>query len=83
MLYISWRDEDVDIIGDKASFYERYTEMLEEVVNMEEHYSHNAQTLEQAQQALLLEGPPEHAWANVAPNAEHNRLQEEQEGNID
>ena len=83
MLYISWRDEDVDIIGDKASFYERYTEMLEEVVNMEEHYSHNAHTLEQAQQALLLAGPPEHAWANVAPNAEHNRLQEEQEGNID
>ena len=83
MLYISWRYEDVDIIGDKASFYERYTELLEEVVNMEEHYSHNAHTLEQAQQALLQAGPPEHAWANVAPNAEHNRLQEEQEGNID
>ena len=83
MLYISWRDEDVDIIGDKESFYERYTELLEEVVNMEEHYSHNAQTLEQAQEALLQAGPPEHAWANVAPNAEHNRLQEEEEGNID
>ena len=83
MLYISWRDEDVDIIGDKENFYERYTELLEEVVNMEEHYSHNAQTLQQAQEALLQAGPPEHAWANVAPNAEHNRLQEEQEGNID
>ena len=83
MLYFSWRDEDVDIIGDKGSFFERYTELLEEVVNMEEHYSHNAQTLEQAQQALLDGGPPEHAWANVAPEAEHNRLQEEHEGNID
>ena len=83
LLYISWRDENVDIIGEMASFYERYTELLEEVVNMEEHYSHNAHTLEQAQQALLEAGPPEHAWANVAPNAEHNRLQEEQEGNID
>ena len=80
---LSWRDEDVDIIGDKESFYERYTELLEEVVNMEEHYSHNAQTLEQAREAFLQAGPPEHAWANVAPNAEHNRLQEEEGGNID
>ena len=36
--------------------------------------------IEQAVEENADNGPPEHAWANVAPEVEHNRLVDEQEG---
>ena len=83
MLYVPWRKEDDDILGESETYSEQYRLKLNEVNIMEQRYSHNAQTLEEAQHDLDQFGPPEHAWVNVAPNAEHIRMEDELEGNVD
>ena len=83
MLYVPWRKEDDDILGDSETYIEQFRLKLNEVTIMEQRYSHNAQTLEEAQRDLDQFGPPEHAWVNVAPNAEHIRMEDELEGNVD
>ena len=83
MLYVPWRKEDDDILCESESYFEQYRLKLNEVTMMEQRYSHNAQTLEEAQHDLDQFGPPEHAWVNVAPNAEHIRMEDELEGNVD
>ena len=79
MLYTPWRDED-QLIGQSDSFYDNYRLLLDEITENEQRYTKNGPTFEEAVQDLNEYGPPLHAFANVAPNAEHQRLQDEDEG---
>ena len=79
MLYTPWRDEN-QLIGQSDSFFDNYRLLLDEITENEQHYTKNGQTFEEAVQDLNEYGPPLHAFANVAPNAEQQRLQDEEEG---
>ena len=50
---------------------------------MESNYSKCAQTLEEAVEDFNQYGPPEHAWQNVAPTTEQERMEAETEGLIE
>ena len=79
MLYTPWRDED-QLIGQSDSFFDNYRLLLDEITENEQRYTKNGPTFEEAVQDLNEYGPPLHAFANVAPNAEQQRLQDEEEG---
>ena len=80
MLYIPWRNEETDIKGNHPSFAPHCHARQIEIQINESKYTINAEAIEEALQDLHENGPPEHAWADIAPGAEHNRLLEEHEG---
>ena len=53
------------------------------ITENETHYTKNGPSFEQAIQDLNEFGPPVHAFENVAPAAEQQRLEDEQEGFIE
>ena len=82
MLFVPWREEN-NIIGESANFQEQYRQHLEMITENETHYTKNGPSFEQAIQDLNEFGPPVHAFNNVAPATEQQRLEDEQEGFIE
>ena len=82
MLFVPWREEN-NIIGASANFQEQYRQHIEMITENETHYTKNAPSIEQAIQDLNEFGPPVHAFENVAPATEQQRLEDEQEGFIE
>ena len=80
MLYLPWRDEDSDLIAGYPDFESHYRDVLGEIMDNEERFSENVDLINEAIEQNAEHGPPEHAWANIAPETEHNRLLDEQEG---
>ncbi|XP_076461676.1 uncharacterized protein LOC143294132 [Babylonia areolata] len=70
MLYLPWRDEQKDIIGQCESYCERY-ELLKEVVSdMEKCFEPIAAAVDRAVDQVQKEGVDEEAWDEVAPQAQ-------------
>ena len=82
MLFVPWREEN-NIIGASANFQEQYRQHLEIITENETHYTKNGPSFEQAIQDLNEFGPPVHAFENLAPATEQQRLEDEQEGFIE
>ena len=80
MLYLPWRDEETDLKGNHESFQEHWQAERELILRNGGKYTINAKEIEQAFEDLENNGPPEHAWANLAPGAEQERLEQIDEG---
>jgi hypothetical protein len=80
MLYIPWRDEDIDLIGDYPDYESHYRNVVDQIIENEGKFSENVDLIDEAIELNADHGPPEHAWANIAPETEHNRLIDENEG---
>ena len=83
MLFLPWRNEDLDIIAGNPNYATRYRAELEHIMEMEAKYSKCAQTLDEAVEVFNQYSPPEHAWQNVAPTAEQERIEAETDGLIE
>ncbi len=82
MLYTPWRDEDA-LIGNYILFEDRYTVEEEEIKLKEAEFNHNANEIDEAYALLQQNGPPEHAWEDLAPGTEEGEAAAEEEGIID
>jgi hypothetical protein len=72
MLYIPWRDEDIDLIGDYPDYESHYRNVVDQIIENEGKFSKNVDLIDEAIELNADHGPPEHAWANIAPETEHN-----------
>ena len=76
MLYFPWYNEQTDLLGGHSTFEEHYRNVHSVVVANENRY-----TLSNIEDIEVDEnGPPQHAWDQVAPSTEANRAQCEAEG---
>lgn len=79
MLYYPWRNKDVDIIADCETYEERYNDMFNVVYDNECKYSEDPDVDDVEYDE---NGPPEHLWAQIAPNNENNRLNDLQDDEV-
>ena len=80
MLYFPWRNEDTDLLADYTDFESHYRDVLDQITANEEKFNENLELIDDAIAQNADNGPPEHAWANIAPETEHRRLLDEVEG---
>ena len=69
MLYLPWRDEDVDLLGEYPDFRSHYEDEHDVILANERKYSQNSTLISEAMDDLTEHGPPRHAWDQVAPGA--------------
>ena len=70
MLYTSWRDERIDLIGTTTSYKSRYFEIKEIVDEVRCQYEPHADELDEAFDNIGRENDLQHAWDEVAPLTE-------------
>ena len=70
MLYTSWRDERIDLIGTAASYKSRYFEIKDIVDGVRSQYEPHADELDEAVENLGRQNDPQHAWDELAPLTE-------------
>ena len=76
MLYFPWFNEDTDLLGRYSTYEEHYRHVYDVVVANESRYS-----LTDVEDIDVDEaGPPEHVWADIAPNTEEGRSRALEEG---
>ena len=76
MLYYPWYDEDTDLLGGYATYAEHYHHVHATIVANETRYSQtDVEDME-----VDEDGPPEHVWADIAPNTEEGRSCAREEG---
>ena len=80
MLYLPWRNEDRDLIGEYQDFESHYHAVFDRIRSNEVRFTQNLELIDQAIHENAVYGPPEHAWPNIAPGAEHANLQDVNEG---
>ena len=80
MLYFPWRNEDIDLLADYTDFESHYKDVLDQITANEEKFNENLELIDDAIAQNADHGPPEHAWANIAPETEHRRIIDEVEG---
>ena len=80
MLYFPWRNEDTDLLADYTDFESHYRGVLEQIITNEEKFNENMELIDDAIAQHADNGPPEHAWASIAPETEHRRIIDEVEG---
>ena len=82
MLYYPWRDEDHELRAEFQTFKEHFDNVERTVRRNETKFSKNAQELDRAYDDLQQNGPPEDAWDAVAPNAEFQQAEQQDEGMV-
>ncbi len=80
MLYLPWRNEETDILGRYMSFKARYDDLSDDIRTNELRYSQNACIIDEAYSQLQQQGPPQHAWDQIAPGAEDQQAQDQMQG---
>ena len=70
MLYTSWRDETVDLIGTATSYKSRYFEIKDIVDGVRCQYEPCGDELDEAVENMARENDLQHAWDEVAPLTE-------------
>ena len=80
MLYLPWRNENTDLLGNYEDYHARYEANAEEILAVELKYSQNASVIGDAMDDLTEYGPPEHAWDQVAPGAAEQQVRDQDEG---
>ena len=79
-LYLPWRDERKDLLGNNTSFEVVYNCELQTVIKNRSKFEHHAEEVAQAIQDLEEFGIPEQSWQVVAPQTEQFRADEAEEG---
>ena len=80
MLYLPWRNESTDLLGEYADFCSHYEDQSDVILANEQKYSHNASLIDEATDDLAEHGPPQHAWDLVAPGAAEQQARDQAEG---
>ncbi|XP_078692147.1 uncharacterized protein LOC144922342 [Branchiostoma floridae x Branchiostoma belcheri] len=80
MLYLPWRNEEVDIRANFPSFKEHYEHVIDTIRANEAMFSINADAVNAAYDDLRQNGPPEDMWDSVAPNVEFQQAEQQDEG---
>ena len=81
MLYYLWRDEDVDLKANFETFKDHF--QVQETIRVNEAmFSQNADEIARAYDDLERMGPPENIWNTVAPNAEYQQAQQQDQGTV-
>ncbi|CAH1233099.1 PIF1 [Branchiostoma lanceolatum] len=80
MLYLPWRDEEVDLKDGFASYKDHFEHVIDTVRANEAMFSINADAIDAAYNDLLRNGPPEDIWHSIAPNVEFEQAQQQAEG---
>ena len=80
MLYLPWRDDNVDFLGDFPDFHSHYEDKNGVILANEQKYSRNATLVTVAMHDLTEHGPPQHDWDQVAPGAVEEQARGEAEG---
>uniref|UniRef100_A0A1X7SS53 ATP-dependent DNA helicase n=1 Tax=Amphimedon queenslandica TaxID=400682 RepID=A0A1X7SS53_AMPQE len=75
MLYHPWYNEGTDLLGGYQSYQEHYNHVASEVNTIKKKYNK-----EDIENLNLNDDPPEHAWDILAPNTEHTRGCDNEEG---
>ena len=78
MLFTSWRNEQIDLIGNCSTFEERFSNLKDEISTQMSQYAIFSEQLDQIQENLN-EINEEH-FDTIAPNTQHTELQDETEG---
>ena len=78
MLFTSWRNEQIDLIGNCSTFEERFSNLKDEISTQMSQYAIFSEQLDQIQENLN-EINEEH-FDIIAPNTQHTELQDETEG---
>ena len=82
MLYYPWRNEDIDLKANFESFKEHFQHIQEIIRSNEAMFSQNADEIAKAYDDLERRGPPENIWDTVAPNAEYQQAQRQDQGTV-
>ncbi|XP_078603870.1 uncharacterized protein LOC144877700 [Branchiostoma floridae x Branchiostoma japonicum] len=82
MLYLPWKDEDVDLKRHFRSFKEHFDQVKDIVQTNESKFSVNATQVEQACEDLERMGPMDDMWNDVAPNVEFLQSEQLAEGSV-
>ena len=69
MLYFPWFNEDTDLLGGYGTYEEHYYHVRDVVIANESKYS----LIDVEDIDVDEDGPPEHVWADIAPNTEEGR----------
>lgn len=80
MLYMPWRDENVDLLGGYPDFRSHYEDKCDDILANEQKLSHNATLINEAMDELMEHGPPQHAWDQVAPGTSEQQARDQDEG---
>ena len=83
MLYLPWRNEDVDLLGEYPDFRSHYEDKDDVILANERKYSQNSTLIVEAMDDLTVHGPPRHAWDQVAPGAAEEQARDEVEGVVE
>ena len=79
MLYCPWRNEETDLLNGFHDYKSHYDSIAQQMREMENNYTQNAETIDQAIEDNAQNGPPQHMWDVLAPGAEHANLQDQNE----
>ena len=77
MLYMPWRNEEKDLLGSFDTYRDHYNLMKESLQSKSNEYEHHTEELEVARQMIEEE---ENAYDQIAPNAEQENREAEEEG---
>jgi hypothetical protein len=83
MLFLPWRDEERDLILDYDSYQSHYLTVRDDIHEEELKFTKNLELIEDAINELHVNRPPEHAWAGIAPELEHQNEQDQHEGAVE
>ena len=78
MLYVPWRNEEKDLIGNCSSYQESFFNCQHVVRNIKQKYEMHTDLIDKALEDIESSNVPEHEadYGNVAPNAQHNDEQD-------
>jgi hypothetical protein len=83
MLFLPWRDEERDLILDYDRYQSHYLTVRDDIHEEELKFTKNLELIEDAINELHVNGSPEHAWAGIAPELEHQNEQDQHEGAVE
>ena len=82
MLFMPWREEH-KLCRNYKSYTDRYHVEIDKIKKIEDLFIHHGEEVNDAFQQLQTVGPPEDAWASLAPGTEESQHAAQQEGITD
>ncbi|MEW8547603.1 MAG: AAA family ATPase [Candidatus Thiodiazotropha sp.] len=76
LLYYPWRNEEIDLKAEDGLYKTKYMREFEKFAAKLCEYEPNAEEFRQAFEDLQQNGPPEDAWATLAPETEQQQAED-------
>ena len=77
MLYIPWRNEESDILGNYPSYEDRYNALLAQVNCAASKFEHSAQEIDTALEDIKAEEQLDKAWDEIVPLTQHTEKEDD------